>query len=177
MTRRTAVFSALAAAVAKATAQNSEPKQRPSPHETISTEAGTSKITISYGRPFLKGRHMGDAMAPFNQVWRLGADEATKITVSGPVAFEKGPKLAAGSYALFAIPGADHWTMIVNKTADQWGAFNYDQAQDLGRFDLPVKQLSAPVEEFTISAEKQGKSARLTFAWDKQSVSAVLSAG
>ncbi len=72
---------------------------------------------------------------------------------------------------MFAIPGATTWTVIVNKTADQWGAFNYDKAQDLGRFDVPVKTLDAPVEEFAITLTKQsGDTALLKFAWQTTSV-------
>ncbi|MGH9581557.1 MAG: DUF2911 domain-containing protein, partial [Bryobacteraceae bacterium] len=69
----------------------------------------------------------------------------------------------------------DHCTMIVNKDANQWGAFSYKQADDVGRFDLPVKHLSQPVEQFTISLTKAAASAaRVTFAWDRASVSTEL---
>jgi hypothetical protein len=134
------------------------------------------KITITYGRPYLKGRTVGNQVAPFGSVWRLGADEATKITV--PATVKLGTlTLPAGSYALFAIPGSSKWTLIVNKVADQWGAFDYDQAKDLGRFDVPVKKLSAPVEEFTISFSTRGaKSAGVTFAWGNESVSTTIAA-
>ena len=67
------------------------------------------------------------------------------------------------------------WTIIVNKTADQWGAFSYDQSKDIGRFDLPVQKPSSPVEEFTISLDKQpGNTVNLTFAWGDQMVSTTL---
>lgn len=148
-------------------------QKRLSPHETVSVDLGGQTVPISYGRPYLKGRTVG-GVTPFGKVWRLGADEATKITV--PVAVKFGPlSLAPGSYALFAITNQDKWTMIVNKVSDQWGAFDYDQSKDLGRFDLPVTNLSSPVEEFTISFAKQGsKSAKVTFAWGRESVSTAL---
>jgi hypothetical protein len=149
--------------------------KRVSPHETVSADLGGKAITITYGRPYLKGRKVGDQVAPFGKVWRLGADEATKITVAAPVSFSGGPTLSPGSYALFAIPGTDKWTVIVNKTADQWGAFDYDQSKDLGRFDVPVQKLSAPVEQFTIGLSKQSDSAaKLVMSWGDESVATTL---
>ena len=152
-----------------------KPEKRVSPHETVSADFNGKTITIMYGRPSLKGRAVGKEVAPFGEVWRLGADEATKITVSTAAAFANGPELAPGSYSLFAIPGPDKWTLIVNKVADQWGAFNYQQSQDVKRFDLPVQKLSTPVEEFTISLDKRGQdTAKLTLAWGNEAVSTML---
>ena len=149
-------------------------QKRLSPHESASVDLGGQQVTITYGRPYLKGRTVGDAIAPFGQVWRLGADEATKITV--PVTIKFGTlQLPAGNYSLFALTNADKWTMIVNKVADQWGAFDYDPSKDLGRFDLPVKKLSSPVEQFTISIDKQSeKAAKVTLVWGRESVSTTL---
>ncbi|MGI9075406.1 MAG: DUF2911 domain-containing protein [Bryobacteraceae bacterium] len=173
MTRRsaimlTAVSPLLACAVAEA-------QKRASPHETVSVDLGGNKMTITYGRPYLKGRHVGEQVAPYNEVWRLGADEATKITVTARTKIANSLELAPGSYSLFAIPQPDKWTIIVDKVADQWGAFKYDQSQDLGRFDVKVTPPASPAEQFTISLAKQGSNtAALTFAWDKASVSTTL---
>jgi hypothetical protein len=142
-----------------------------SPHETVSLDLKGDKITISYGRPYLKGRKVGQEVAPYAQVWRLGADEATKITVSGKTRIGE-LDLAPGSYSLFAIPNADKWTIIVNKVADQWGAFSYKQSDDLGRFDVPVKTASSPAEQFTIALNKESEnSGTLTLSWGGVSVS------
>src|SRR4051812_39240376 len=68
-------------------------------------------------------------IAPNGHVWRAGANEATRITISDDV-LVNGQKLAAGAYSLHMIPGKDEWTVIFNKTADQWGSFRYDAKQD-----------------------------------------------
>ena len=176
MTRRNLVLlSAFAPVASRAFAfqKHDTPRNRLSPHETVSLDIGNDKVSITYGRPYLKGRQVGGAIAPFGQVWRLGADEATTITVTKPTTIAD-LKLAPGAYALFAITGKDKWTMIVNKTANQWGAFEYDQAQDLGRFDLSVKQQTS-VEQFTIALQKRSNTAAtLTFAWGPQLVSTTL---
>ncbi|MBV9759708.1 MAG: DUF2911 domain-containing protein [Acidobacteriaceae bacterium] len=143
---------------------------RVSPHETVSVDLKGDKITISYGRPYLKGRKLDDIEA-YGKVWRLGADEATKLTVTTKTRIGDSLELEPGSYSLFAMAGADKWTIIVNRVADQWGAFSYKQSDDLGRFDVPVKQ-GSPVEQFTISLTKQSDSAAtLSFAWGDTSVS------
>ena len=43
---------------------------------------------------------------PYGQVWRTGANGATRITFSAPVNFG-GTEVPAGTYGLFTIPGAD----------------------------------------------------------------------
>jgi len=147
-------------------------EQRKSPHESTSITLNGNKITITYGRPFLHGRKaVGGSLAPFGQVWRTGADEATKLTANADLTIGD-LKVPKGSYALFTIPEKDHWTLIVNKTADQWGAFSYDASKDLGRTQMNVKNLSSPVEEFTISLKSvSGNEATLTMAWENTEVS------
>jgi hypothetical protein len=174
MTRRSALSFALAVPFAKYAAAFQG--GRVSPHETVSVDLGGKEITITYGRPYLKGRQFGHEVAPFGRVWRLGADEATKITVPSATSIKGGPTLQAGSYSLWAIPGESKWTMIVNKQADVWGT-RYDQSQDIARFDLPVHK-TASVEEFTITLTKEsGNSAKVSFAWGPESVSTTLTLG
>lgn len=180
MNRRTFLYAARAVSVMPAihfAFGKQRNGQRLSPHETVSGEIGGKKFSIFYGRPYLKGRQVGNEVAPFGKVWRLGADEATKLTLASAAEIGNGLKLPAGSYSLFAIPGSSEWTMIVNKTADQWGAFDYDSKQDMGRFTVPVQKLSTPAEQFTISVDKQNASMdRLTFVWGLTSVTTSLRA-
>lgn len=144
--------------------------KRLSPHETVSTSLKNDQISISYGRPYLKGRKL-DQIEAYGQVWRLGADEATKLTVTAKTRIGE-LDLEPGSYSLFAMAGQDKWTVIVNKVAEQWGAFSYKQSDDLGRFEVPVKTTSESVEQFTITLTKQSDTtATLTFAWGTTSVS------
>src|SRR5579863_1047787 len=128
MTRRSILIPiTLFASLACVAAQAQE--KRASPHETASITLKGDQITISYGRPYLKGRKVGEQVAPYGQVWRLGADEATKLTVTAKTRIGE-LDLEPGSYSLFAIPAADKWTIIVNKVAQQWGAFSYKQSED-----------------------------------------------
>ena len=141
-------------------------KKRKSPHDTIST----SNVKITYGRPYKNGRDIFGGLIEYGKVWRTGADEATKITFDKDVVF--GDKaVSAGTYALFTIPGKDTWTVIINKQADQWGAFKYDETQDLVRVTAAPIHTKKAVEQFTISTKKH----KLTMKWDQTSVSVPMS--
>ncbi|MGA8028169.1 MAG: DUF2911 domain-containing protein [Bryobacteraceae bacterium] len=173
MTRRLAMILSAASPLLAHSAMQDNSK-RASPHETASIDLNGKKISISYGRPYLKGRELGH-LTPDGQVWRLGADEATKLTVTARTSIANTLDLAPGSYSMFAITNPDKWTIIINKVANQWGAFSYKESEDLGRFDVPVKSLPTPVEQFTITLNKQSSDvAELTLAWGKSSVSTTL---
>lgn len=161
-------FLCLTAALAFcASALPAQEAPRKSPHDKASVTLAGSSITIEYGRPYLHGRKaVGGTLVPYGQVWRLGADEAT--TLKTPIALQIGTlSVPAGSYALFTIATATGWTLIVNKTADQWGAFSYDQSKDLGRVPMQVAKTGGSVEQFTIAFDKTDeKKAALTLSWE-----------
>src|SRR5476649_2069893 len=92
--------------------------------QTIIQDFGLGKITITYSRPNVKGRLIFGGINPYGQVWRTGANSATVINFSENVIME-GRSVPAGSYSLFTIPDKDEWTVILNKTVKQWGAYSY----------------------------------------------------
>jgi Protein of unknown function (DUF2911) len=162
-----ATVALVSAAVARAD------KERASPHADVNATVGGKKLTISYGRPYKKGRDIFGALVPWGQVWRLGADEATTLTTDGDITIGE-LKVPKGTYALFAIPGQKDWQLVVNKTAKQWGAFKYDAKDDLGKTTMKVSAAPAPVEQLTISVEPAGGKATLKIAWDKTVASAAI---
>ena len=50
-----------------------------SPRQTVEQEFSMAKISLDYGRPAVKGRKVFGELVPFGQVWRAGANSATKI--------------------------------------------------------------------------------------------------
>jgi hypothetical protein len=141
------------------------PGQAGSPHETVEYVVHGAKITIAYGRPFIKGRAI-EAVAPKDQAYRLGADEATVLTTDKPLMIG-GMMLDPGSYSLWAWPSASGWKLVVNKQTGQWGT-DYDAKQDLGRNELKVAAVAKPQENFTISVEeKASTNGALNFDWGK----------
>ena len=141
------------------TAAYAQPSHPKSPHDTVKTK----EITITYGRPYKKGRAIFGQLEPYGKVYRCGADEATQITFAKDVTFG-GKPVKAGTYTFCAIPNKDQWTVILNSKLGQWGAFDYEKnkAQDVVHVDVPVKNLSAPVEQLTMTAG-HGK---VTLSWD-----------
>lgn len=140
--------------------------KRASPHAEVTATLAGKKITISYGRPYMKGRTIFGGLVPWGAVWRTGADESTTFTTEADVVIG-GLTVPKGEYALFTIPTEKQWTLVLNKTAKQWGAFKYDAAQDLGRAPMTVTSASKPVEQFTIDLVPAGKQVTLKLSWDK----------
>lgn len=118
---------------------------RPSPLSRTMQTIGFAKIEIQYGAPGVKGRKIWGGLVPYNEVWRTGANEATTLSTDKDITIE-GNKIPAGKYSLFTIPTENDWTVIINKIPDQWGAYKYDQAQDLLRFNVIPKKSQHPHE-------------------------------
>jgi hypothetical protein len=138
-----------------------------SPACTLKQHVGLTDIEIVYSRPGVKGRPIFDGLVPYGQVWRTGANNATKITFSTPVKLN-GAEIPAGTYALFTIPGETEWTIIINKGAAQWGAFQYNETNDLVRVKATPVKLSQSIETFTIEfTDIRDESATLNLLWEK----------
>jgi hypothetical protein len=120
-------------------AQNGKQEVRISPKAEVMQTVGFTDVNIVYSRPGVKGRTIWGKLVPYDAVWRAGANEATKITFSTDATIE-GKKLKKGSYSLFTIPGKDEWTIIFNKVADQWGAFEYNESEDALRIKVKTEK-------------------------------------
>jgi hypothetical protein len=109
-------------------------------------------------------------LAPNGHVWRAGANEATKFTVTDDVLIN-GQKLAAGTYSLHAIPGKDEWTIIFNKDAGQWGSFRYDAKQDALRVKVKPAWAQESREWLTYEIPAvTANSAQVVLRWEKAAV-------
>lgn len=138
-----------------------------SPAATVKQKVGFTDIEISYARPSVKERKIFGGLLPFGEVWRTGANTATKVTFSTAVKVE-GRELPAGSYALYSIPDASEWTVIFNKVTGEWGAYAYKQENDALRVKVKPAALSQPVESFTIDInDLRSESATLNLSWEK----------
>ena len=121
----------------------------PSSTQTIIQDFGLGKITLTYSRPNVKGRKIFGYTEPYNAVWRTGANAATTITFTDDVTLE-GHKVAAGTYGLFSMPTENEWTIILSKTAKQWGAYDYNAADDYLRFTVKAIKINELVETLTL---------------------------
>ena len=142
---------------------NDEP--RPSPNAVVGQTVGTTDVTVTYGRPSVRGRAVFGELVPYGAVWRTGANEATTVTVSDDVLVE-GERLPAGTYALFTVPGEATWTVVFNRTANQWGAFRYDEAEDALRVEVEPVEIPT-TEQFLIAfSDVTDRSAMMHLHWD-----------
>ena len=140
-------------------------------------------MRVTYGRPYKRGRtnifgtKESEALVPFGQVWRTGANEATEITVTGDV-LVAGQRLAAGTYSLFTTPGPDQWKVHFNSALGLDGTGHFDPvAEKFTPADLPSTEVLAvtvtptalpadkEVDQLTISFEKTDAGADMVLRW------------
>lgn len=120
-------------------------------------------VKVIYSRPQLKGRTV-EALAPSGKVWRTGANEAVEITFFKDVTFgDKAVK--AGTYTLFTIPGEKEWTVILNSAQNVWGAYTYNEADDIVRVMGPVSNSEETIEAFSIAFDGTDNDANMYFGF------------
>ena len=107
-------LSAAALLMAAAALAPQPPTVKPSQHGSVTQQVAATTITVEYNRPTARGRELFGALVPYDRVWCPGADDCTTLSVSTDVKID-GKALAAGTYSLWARPGATKWTMIVNR--------------------------------------------------------------
>lgn len=121
----------------------------PSSTQVINQNFGLGKITLTYSRPNVKGRKIFGGMEPYGTVWRTGANSATVLKFSDEVIIND-TKVPAGEYGLFSIPDKTEWTIILSKQPKQWGAYSYNEKDDLLRFKVKTEQLKDLTETLNL---------------------------
>lgn len=132
------------------------------------------KIRVDHGQPHLRGRALHtDSLVPFDKVWRTGANASTTLTTDLPLMIG-GVRLPAGSYALFTVPAAGTWKLIIQRNTGQM-ADAYEPVADLARVNLVRRELASPVESLTmwlVPSTKPGVfGGDLRFAWGSTELS------
>jgi len=134
--------------------------QAGSPHVQVAWDVEGAEISITYGRPYLRDRAVGDSVEPMDgSVWRLGADEATTLVTSRDLMLGAA-HVPAGEYSIWTITNGDTTELIVNNETGQWGT-SYDGSHDLGRTEMHVGTLDVPADQFTLFIENSA----LRFEW------------
>ena len=141
--------------------------KRPSPPAVATKKAGAVTITINYSQPSVKGRKIFGGLEPYGKVWRAGANENTTFEIDKDAKID-GKPLAAGKYGFFVIPNEKEWTIIFNKTSDQWGAFTYDEKQDALRITVKPTKTPALTEKLLYTIDANGT---VTLAWENSQAS------
>ena len=149
---------------------------RESNRQSVTQTIGDTTVAVVYHRPNVKNRQIWDGLEKYGKVWRTGANEATTFEISNDVKIN-GQTLPKGKYTLHTIPNRDEWTIIFNKTAEQWGSFTYDQKQDALR--VAVKPLKAELQETMSLGFENVKmnTADAVIAWERVKVPFTIDVG
>nr|WKN37441.1 DUF2911 domain-containing protein [Tunicatimonas sp. TK19036] len=130
-----------------------------SPEETIIQDHGEATLSVTYSRPYKKGRVIFGELEPYGEVWRTGANEATTFKTSHNLLIADEP-LPAGKYTLWTIPGEERWKVIFNKENYDWGVNRNgvaarDPTADALMVEVASESTTGLVEQFTIRFEDE----------------------
>ena len=139
-----------------------------SPACKIEQRIGLTDISINYSRPSKNDREVFGNVVPYDELWRTGANENTKITSTDALIFGT-DTLAAGTYAIFTKPTTSSWTFYFYTETSNWGTPDvWDESK------IALQLLANPLnradvtETFTIGFDQlTTSSGKLVFSWDK----------
>ena len=142
---------------------------RASPHDIINTRLGGGRtptmVTITYGRPYAKGRTVWGELVKWDKADRLGADEATTLLTQIPITLG-GTTLQPGAYTLYIVPSATGVAKIgISTHVGKWG-IPVDETKDVARVDLTKDTIAQAVEQLTLSfAPPANGASTLKISW------------
>lgn len=139
----------------------------PPGNETLTS--GGMTVSLSYSRPSVRGRLIfgpkeQDALQPYGEYWRLGANEPTEIIFNRDILFN-GSRVKGGTYKMYAIPGAGSFEIVLNTDIGGGGSNEPDISKDILRTKVTTEKTSSPVEQFTISLAPAGEGINMIFEW------------
>ncbi len=145
---------------------------RVSPLAAVNFAVGGKPVEVCYGRPAARGREVFGKLVPYDSLWRMGANEPTRLYTSSPLNLG-GLGVPAGRYSLYAVPLPESWTIYVSQSILHWG-IPIDaavRAREIGSFTVRSEPASGPVEMLTIRAESDsGDRMQLVIEWEKTRV-------
>lgn len=139
-----------------------------SPLAKVEQKVGLTTVSIDYSRPSKNNRIVFGDVVPYNEMWRTGANENSKITISDAIVFGV-DTLKVGTYAIFTKPLASSWEIYFYTDITNWGTPDvWDESKVALKVLASVTALNDVVETFTISIDNiTTKQANLNFSWDK----------
>ncbi len=139
-----------------------------SPNSVVKQKIGLTEIEIEYSRPSARGRVIfgENGLLPLGEIWRVGANNATKITFSNDVFIENNP-LGKGSYTILAIPGEKTWKLNwYHYASTDWN--DYVEMDPFLQLQLPVFQNETFMETLDLHfQELTMDSGSLWLSWER----------
>jgi pimeloyl-ACP methyl ester carboxylesterase len=141
--------------------------ERKSPRTVTAAEVHGVRLAVEYGQLGVRNRAIWGALVAWDQPWMPGADEATTLTTSAPIAI--GPRdnavlLPAGDYTLFAQPSETDFRLLINAETFQYHT-EHDSSKDLGRVPMTMTRLEAPAELLAFEIVETATGGELRFRW------------
>ena len=128
------------------------PHPKASPFQETSQQVGLSQVKVQYSRPAVRERAIFGELVPYGRIWRVGANESTKITLSDTMMVGEN-QVPAGTYALYAFPEKDSWEISFHRDTTHWGDGReaYRPEDDLFRYKVTPEPWSQAQENFLIT--------------------------
>ena len=146
---------------------------------------GGKWIEIAYSRPMLRqrenifgaGAEYGTGVLAGAPVWRVGANQSTRIKSEVPLVFGAGT-LPAGEYSMYVDLKEGAWTLIFSNWPAQekydaenkaalWGGYGYTADKDALRVPMALAKNAVRVEQLTIMFGDVTKDAgKIGILWD-----------
>jgi hypothetical protein len=189
--RPLAAFAAAAVLAAPTWAQPATvtlPPDGDNQHATVTQHIGLVRVSVDYNSPDVHsptgedrtGKIWGD-LVPWGMTnlgfgtcgdqcpWRGGANQNTVFTTTHDLLVQ-GKPLAAGSYGLHFLPGAEEWTVIFSNDSTAWGSYFYDAQRDALR--VPAKPEKGAYEEWLTYefTDRRPDRATLALRWENLSL-------
>lgn len=125
------------------------------------------KIKVTYCRPYKNDRVIFGDLVPYNEDWRLGANEGTEATFYENVEIN-GTVIPRGRYRLYAEVKKDVWNIVISTATNTAGLSNVDKTKEIGRFPAAVTSTGSSREQFTIGFQKVNEgNVDMLFEWDE----------
>lgn len=138
-----------------------------SPKAKVYQMVGLTEIEIEYSRPAAKDRQLFGDLIPFGELWRTGANKATKISFSSDVNIN-GVDVRAGEYSVFTLPTEQSIMVIFNNDTELWGTGKYDEGKVAARTEVRLEESRNQVESMRFTFENvMPESADLVWAWGR----------
>lgn len=139
--------------------------RRVSPLATVDIPVGDGQLRVCYGRPAARGREVFGGLVPWDEPWRLGANEPTRLYLNRAATIA-GVRLEPGRYAITATPRRKHWEIAIRGSVSQWG--NDFSPPVLGTGAALVEALAEPVETLTVRPlPADDGTMRLAVEWER----------
>jgi len=148
----------------------------PSPAAKVMQVVGLTEISVDYSSPAVKGRKIWGGLVPWDQVWRTGANQATKITFKRDVTFG-GKPVPAGTYSIVSVPSDKGWTVALNKELGLFsGGKAYDTKDDVVRVSATASEIPHRERLTFLFSNTTDDQTSLELEWEKLRVSVPIQA-